>query len=66
MRIGDAVNFSAEQLDGNRVFLYTLKTGVAVNTVLPDFVVSALAAIPRVTDKLKTREHCAELADSFA
>ena len=44
MRIGDAVNFSAEQLDGNRVFLYTLKTGVAVNTVLPDFAVSALAA----------------------
>jgi hypothetical protein len=31
---------------------FTQKTGVAVNTVLPDFVVSALAATPRVTDKL--------------
>jgi Phage integrase family len=51
MRIGDAVNFSVERLKGNRVFLYTQKTGVAVNTVLPDFVVDALAATPAVTDK---------------
>jgi len=51
MRIGDAVNFHSERLEGNRVFLYTQKTGVAVNTVLPDFVVTALAATPRVTDK---------------
>jgi integrase len=50
MRIGDAVNFNIERLEGNRVFLYTQKTGVAVNTVLPDFVVS-LAATPKVTDK---------------
>lgn len=51
MRIGDAVNFSVERLKGNRVFLYTQKTGVAVNTVLPDLVVDALAATPKVTDK---------------
>jgi site-specific recombinase XerD len=51
MRIGDAVNFNIERLEGNRVFLYTQKTGVAVNTVLPDFVVCALAATPKVTDK---------------
>jgi integrase/recombinase XerD len=51
MRIGDAVNLHIERLDGNRVFLYTQETGVAVNTVLPDFVVSALAATPRVTEK---------------
>jgi integrase/recombinase XerD len=51
MRIGDGVNFDTERLEGNRVFLYTQKTGVAVNTVLPDFVVSALAATPRVTEK---------------
>jgi hypothetical protein len=43
---------STERLDGNRVFLYTQKTGVAVKTVLPKFVVSALAATPKVTDKL--------------
>jgi len=48
MRIGDGVNFSSERLEGNRVFLYTQKTGVAVNTVLPDFVVSALAATQRL------------------
>ena len=52
MRIGDAVDFSVERLKGNRVFLYTQKTGVAVNTVLPDFVVDALATTPKVTDKL--------------
>jgi len=51
MRIGDAVNFNTERLEGNRVFLYTQKTGVAVNTVLPEFVVSALAKTPRVTNK---------------
>ncbi len=51
MRIGDAVNFNTERLEGNRVFLYTQKTGVAVNTVLPEFVVSALAETPRVTNK---------------
>jgi integrase len=51
MRIGDSVNLHIERLHGNRVFLYTQKTGVAVNTVLPDFVVSALAATPRVTEK---------------
>ena len=39
------------RLKGNRVFLYTQKTGVAVNTVLPDFVVDALAATPKVTDR---------------
>src|ERR1700693_2053601 len=51
MRIGDAVNFNSERLEGNRVFLYTQKIGVAVNTVLPDFVVTAPAATPRVTEK---------------
>ena len=38
-------------LEGDRLFLYTQKTGVAVNTVLPKFVVNALQAIPRVTDR---------------
>src|SRR5579871_1191305 len=51
MRIGDAINFSVERLKGNRVFLYTQKTGVAVNTVLPDFVLDALIATPKVTEK---------------
>jgi Phage integrase family len=37
--------------DRNRVFLYSQKTDVAVNTVLPEFVLSALAKTPRVTNK---------------
>lgn len=42
MRIGDAVNLSTTKLNGNRLFLYQQKTGVAVYAVLPDFVVKAL------------------------
>ena len=42
MRIGDGVNFSTDRLEGNRLFLYTQKTGVPVNTILPGFVLSAL------------------------
>jgi len=33
MRIEDAVNFNTERLEGNRLFLYTQKTGVPVNTI---------------------------------
>jgi hypothetical protein len=54
MRIGDAVNFSADRLEGNRLFLYILytqKTGVPMNTLLPEFVLSALEATPKVTEK---------------
>jgi hypothetical protein len=51
MRIGDAVSLTADRIEGNRLFLYTQKTGVPVNTVLPDFVLKALDATPRVTDK---------------
>jgi len=50
LRIGDAVNLSTEKLDGNRLFLYTQKTDVPVNTVLPEFVVTALEATPKVTE----------------
>ena len=51
MRIGDAVNFSTDQLESNRLFLYTQKTGVPVNTILPEFVLSALKATPKVTEQ---------------
>jgi integrase/recombinase XerD len=51
LRIGDAINLTEDRLEGDRLFLYTQKTGVAVNTVLPKFVVNALQAIPRVTDR---------------
>ena len=51
MRIGDAVNFSTDRLEGSRLFLYTQKTGVPVNTILPEFVLSALETTPKVKEK---------------
>lgn len=51
MRIGDATSLTAERIEGNRLFLYTQKTGVPVNTVLPDFVVKALDATPKTSEK---------------
>jgi integrase/recombinase XerD len=50
MRIGDAVSLTADRVEGDRLFLYTAKTGVAVNTVLPNFVLKALETIPKATD----------------
>ena len=51
MRIGDAVSLSMDRLDGNSLFLYTAKTGVPVRVKLPDFVLEALRATPRMTDR---------------
>ncbi|MGH9740576.1 MAG: tyrosine-type recombinase/integrase [Candidatus Acidiferrales bacterium] len=51
MRISDAVTMTTDRLDGKRLFLYTQKTGVPVYTVLPDSVLQALDATPRVTSK---------------
>jgi integrase/recombinase XerD len=50
MRVSDAVTFSPDRLDGKRLFLYTQKTGVPVYTVLPDSILAALDATPRVTE----------------
>jgi integrase/recombinase XerD len=47
LRIGDAVQLSTDRVQGNRLFLYTQKTGVAVYCVLPDFVVKTLESSPR-------------------
>ena len=49
MRIGDAVSLTSDRIKLNRLFLYTAKTGTPVNTVLPDFVLQALEASPKVT-----------------
>ena len=48
LRIGDAVKLTTDRINGNKLFLYTQKSGVAVFTVLPDFVVRALDTVPRV------------------
>jgi site-specific recombinase XerD len=50
MRVSDAVTLTTDRLDGNRLFLYTQKTGVPVYTVLPGSVLRVLEATPRVTD----------------
>jgi integrase len=50
IRISDAVNLSTDRMIGNRLFLYTQKTGVPVNAVLPEFVVAALEATPKATE----------------
>jgi site-specific recombinase XerD len=47
LRIGDAVQLSTDRVQGNRLFLYTQKTGVPVYCVLPDFVVKTLESSPR-------------------
>jgi integrase/recombinase XerD len=52
MRIGDTVNLSAERIKGDKLFLYTQKTGQPVYTVLPPAVVQILKATPRMTDHL--------------
>jgi integrase/recombinase XerD len=45
LRIGDAVCLSRDRLRGNKLFLYTAKTGTHVYCPLPDFVVNALEAV---------------------
>jgi integrase/recombinase XerD len=50
MRISDIVNLSADRLRGNRLFLYTQKTGVPVSIAAPEFVIRALDSTPRKTD----------------
>jgi integrase/recombinase XerD len=51
MRIGDVVNLRSDRIVGRRLFLYTQKTGVPVNTILPEFVLTALEATPKVNEK---------------
>ena len=50
MRISDAVGLSCDRIEANRLFLYTQKTGVPVNTILPEFVSKALDETPRVSE----------------
>lgn len=51
MRIGDAVQCGPERLKGNKLFLYTQKTGVPVQSVLPDFVVREIEAAPKSSER---------------
>lgn len=49
LRIGDAVSCAVERLKGDRLFLYTAKTGVPVHAKLPAAVVASLASLPRLS-----------------
>jgi serine/threonine protein kinase len=51
--VGTVAYMSPEQLRAKDLdlFLYTQKTGVPVNAVLPEFVMAALEATPKVTEK---------------
>jgi integrase len=51
MRVGDVTSLSVDRLAGNRIFLYTQKTGVPVSCVLPKFVSEALRTTPRLSEK---------------
>ncbi len=49
MRIGDTATCPTGRVVGDRLFLYTQKTGVPVNVKLPPFVVEALNTMPKVS-----------------
>jgi integrase/recombinase XerD len=49
LRIEDGASLPCNRLDGQKLFLYTAKTGTPVHTKLPQFVVDELDRCPRVT-----------------
>lgn len=49
LRIGDAASLACDRLDGQKLFLYTAKTGTPVYTKLPQFVVDELDRCPRLS-----------------
>jgi integrase len=51
LRIGDAVTLKRSRITGDKLFLYTAKTGTPVYLPLPEFVLTALAAIPKISDQ---------------
>jgi integrase/recombinase XerD len=51
LRIGDAVALERSRITGDRLFLYTAKTGVAVYLPLPAFVLTALEAVPNASQR---------------
>ncbi len=51
LRIGDAVTLERGRVTGDKLFLYTAKTGTPVHLPLPDFVLNALEAIPKISER---------------
>ena len=50
MRIGDTVRCGTDRIVGDKLFLYTQKTGVPVHCVLPNFVIRELEAAPQSSE----------------
>ena len=50
-RIGDAVTLERCRISGDKLFLYTAKTGTPVYCPLPDFVLTALGAVPKIRER---------------
>jgi integrase/recombinase XerD len=51
LRIGDAVTLERNRITGDKLFLYTAKTGTPVYLPLPEFVLNALTAIPKISER---------------
>ena len=51
LRIGDAVTLERSRISGDKLFLYTAKTGTPVYVPLPDFVMTALEAVPKISEQ---------------
>jgi integrase len=51
MRLGDVTTLSTDRLFGNKILLYTQKTGVPVYCVLPQFVADLLKCLPRISEQ---------------
>lgn len=51
LRIGDAIALTVDRIRGDRLFLFTHKTGTPVNTVLPGFVANALQVMPKTAKR---------------
>jgi len=51
MRLGDVATLSGDRLIGNKIQLYTQKTGVPVYCVLPQFVADLVDSLPRVSER---------------
>ncbi len=51
LRISDAISLSVDQITGTRLFLYTQKTGVPVNLILPPVVCDALERTPMASKR---------------
>jgi len=51
LRIGDAVMLERSRITGDKLFLYTAKTGTPVYVPLPEFVFTALEAAPKINEE---------------